>query len=154
MMSCIEILFEHNLTCRESLLDTLEQVNTEEFVRDRGVGKSSIRNILVHLVNTERGWISFLDNRESTDIEPESRDRVQSIREIWSRVHEGTREFMDKVREDQLLHVKSVKWGNQTVSFTIGKVLMHVATHETHHRGVLTGLIRQQGIDPPGFDMI
>jgi len=154
MLSCIEMLFDHNLACRESLLDILEQVNTEEFVRDRGVGKGSMRNILVHLVNTERGWISFLDGRESSDIEPESLDSVQSIREIWSKVHEETREFMDKLREDQLLHVKSVKWDDQTVSFTVGKVLMHIATHETHHRGVLTGLIRQQGIDPPSFDMI
>jgi len=148
------MLFDHNLTCRESLLDTLEQVNTEDFVKDRGVGKGSMRNILVHLVNTEKSWISFLDSRGSTDIEPESLDNVQSIRDIWSGVHEETREFMDRLGEDQLLHVKSVKWDNQTVSFTVGKVLMHVATHETHHRGVLTALIRQQGIDPPGFDMI
>jgi uncharacterized damage-inducible protein DinB len=148
------MLFDHNLTCRESLLDTQEQVNTEELVRDRGVGKGSMRNILVHLVNTEKSWISFLDNRKSSDIEPESLDSVQSIREIWSRVHDKTEEFMDRLREDQLLHVKSVKWRNQTVSFTVGKVLMHVATHETHHRGVLTGLIRQQGLNPPSFDMI
>lgn len=148
------MLFDHNLACRESLLNTLEQVNTEEFLRDRGVGKGSMRNILAHLINTEKGWISFLDNRESIDIEPESLDSVQSIRETWSRVHEETKELMDRLGEDQLLHVKSVKWENQTVSFSVGKVLMHVVIHETHHRGVLTGLIRQQGINPPGFDMI
>ena len=154
MLTCIEMMFDHNLTCRESLLETLEKVNAEEFVKDMGVGKGSMRNILVHLVNTEESWISFLDNHESNDIEPESLDSVQAIREVWSRVHEETREFLDKLGEDQLLHVKSVKWGEQTVSFTVGKVLLHVATHETHHRGVLTGLIRQQGIEPPGFDMI
>ena len=148
------MLIDHNLACRESLLDTLEQMNAKEFVSDRGVGKGSMRNILVHMMNVERSWISFLDNRDSSKIEPETLDSVQSIREVWSRVHEETREFMDRLREDKLLHVKSVKWGDQTVSFTVGKVLIHVANHEIHHRGVLTGLIRQQGIDPPGFDMI
>lgn len=148
------MLFDHNLACRESLLDTLEQMSTEEFVRNRGVGKGSMRNILVHLMNTERGWISFLNSRESSDIEPESLDSIQSIREIWSKVHEETREFMDNLGEDKLLHVKSVKWDNQTVSFTVGKVLLHIVTHETHHRGVLAGLIRQQGMDSPSFDMI
>ena len=119
-----------------------------------GVGKGSMRNILVHLVNTEKGWISFLDNRESSDIEPESLDSVQSIREVWSRVHKETREFMDRLKKEQLQHVKSVTWGDQTVSFTVGKALIHVANHETHHRGLLTGLIRQQGIDPPDCDML
>jgi len=154
MMSCIEMLFDHNLACREPLLQTLEQVNAEEFVKDLGVGKGSIRNILVHIMNTERSWISFLDSRDSRKIETESFDSVQSIREVWSKIHEETREFIDRLKEDQLQHVKSVKWGDQTISFTVGKALIHVASHETHHRGVMTGLIRQQGIEPPGFDMI
>ena len=154
MMSCIEMLFDHNLSCREPLLQTLEQVNAEDFLKDLGVGKGSIRNILVHLMNAERYWISVLDGRDSSQIEPESLDSIQSIREVWSRVHEETREFMGRLKKEQLQHVKSVTWGDQTISFTVGKALIHVANHETHHRGLLTGLIRQQGIDPPDFDML
>ena len=113
-----------------------------------------MRNILVHLMNAERYWISVLDGSDFEPIEPENLESVQSIREVWFRVHEGTREFMDRLREDQLHHVKSVPWGDQLVSFTIGKALIHVATHETHHRGLLSGLIRQQGLEPPDFDML
>lgn len=148
------MLFDHNLACREPLLQTLEQVNAEEFVKDLGVGKGSMRNILVHLMNTERSWISFLDNRDSSQIEPESIDGIQSIREIWSRIHEETKEFMDRLKEEQLHHVKSVTWENQTMNFTVAKALIHIANHETHHRGLLSGLIRQQGITPPNFDML
>jgi uncharacterized damage-inducible protein DinB len=61
---------------------------------------------------------------------------------------------MDRLNENQLQYVRSVTWGDQTVSFTIGKALIHIANHETHHRGVLAGLIRQQGIEPPDFDML
>ena len=148
------MLFDHNLACRETLLQTLEQVDTKEFLKDLGVGKGSMRNILVHLMNAERYWISVLDGSDFEPIEPESIDSIQSIREVWSRVHEGTREFMGRLREDQLHHVKSVTWGDQMVSFTVGKALIHVATHETHHRGLLSGLIRQQGLEPPDFDML
>jgi uncharacterized damage-inducible protein DinB len=154
MMSCIEMLFNHNLACREPLLQTLEQVSADEFRRNLGVGKGSMRNILVHLMNAERYWISVLDGRDFCQIEPESLESVQSIREDWSGVHEETKEFMSRLKKKQLQHVKSVTWGNQTVSFTVGKALIHVANHETHHRGVLAGLIRQQGIDPPDFDML
>jgi uncharacterized damage-inducible protein DinB len=153
-MSCIEMLFNHNLACREPLLQTLEQVSADEFRKNLGVGKDSMRNILVHLMNAERYLISVLDGRGFCQIEPESLESVQSIREDWSRVHEETEEFMSRLKKEQLQNVKSVTWGNQTVSFTVGKALIHVANHETHHRGVLAGLIRQQGIDPPDFDML
>ena len=148
------MLFNHNLACRELLLQALEQVSADEFRKNLGVGKGSMQNILVHLINAERYWISILDGRDFSQIEPESLESVQSIREHWSRVHEETKEFMSRLKKEQLQHVKSVTWGNQTVSFTVGKALIHVANHETHHRGVLTGLIRQRGIDPPDFDML
>lgn len=138
------MLFDHNLACREPLLQTLEQVDAEEFLKDLGVGKGSIRNILVHLMNAERYWISVLDGRDFGQIEPESIDSVQSVRVVWSRVHEETREFMGRLKKEQLQHVKSVSWGDQTVSFTVAKALIHITNHETHHRGLLAGLIRLQ----------
>jgi uncharacterized damage-inducible protein DinB len=154
MMSSIEMLFDHNLACREPLLQILEQMKTEDFMKDLGVGKGSMRNILVHLMNAEKYWISVLNDSKFEAIEPESLDSVQSIREIWSRVHEKTRELVSRLNEDQLHHVRSVTWGEQTVSFTVAKALIHVANHETHHRGLLSGLIRQQGMTPPDFDML
>ena len=154
MMSCIEMLFDHNLACREPLLQTLEQMETEMILKDLGVGKGSIRNILVHLMNAEKYWISVLNSSNFEFIEPVSLDDIHSIRETWSGIHEKTREFIGRLKEEQLHHVKSVTWGNQTVSFTVAKALIHVANHETHHRGLLSGLIRQQGITPPDFDML
>ena len=154
MMSCIEMLLDHNLACREPLLQTLEQVKTDEFMENLGVGKGSMRNILVHLVNTERYWISVLGGSNFDYIEPESLDNIQSIREMWSSVHEETRNFMGHLKEEQLQQVKSVTWGDQTVSFTVAKALVHMTNHETHHRGLLAGLIRQKGIEPPDFNML
>ncbi|MHA1957884.1 MAG: DinB family protein [Candidatus Thorarchaeota archaeon] len=50
--------------------------------------------------------------------------------------------------------MKSVVWGDRTVSFTVAKALVHMATHETHHRGLVIGLIRQLGYEPPDVDML
>jgi uncharacterized damage-inducible protein DinB len=40
------------------------------------------------------------------------------------------------------------------MSFTVGKALIHMATHETHHRGLIVGLIRQMGLEPPDVNML
>ena len=154
MMSCIEMLFDHNLACRDPLLQTLEHLKPEELVEDLRVGKGSIRNILVHIMNAEKYWISVLENSEFEAIKPNSIDSIQSIRETWSKVHDRTKEFMDNLKVEELHHVRSVSWGEQTVSFTVGKALIHIANHETHHRGLLSGLIRQKGLSPPDFDLL
>ncbi|MFW9964516.1 MAG: DinB family protein [Candidatus Sifarchaeia archaeon] len=154
MISCIEMLLNHNIACRELLLQALEQLSIDAFVKDLGISRGSIRNVLAHLVNTERYWISVLDDSELEYIEPKSLNDVQSIRTIWSKIHEKTRDFVANINDVQLHHVKSVSWENQTVSFTVAKALLHMINHETHHRGLLAGLMRLEGIEPPDFNML
>ncbi|MFW9962079.1 MAG: DinB family protein [Candidatus Sifarchaeia archaeon] len=148
------MLLDHNLACREPLLQTLEQLSIDVFMKDLGIGRSSIRNILVHLLNTEIYWISVLSGSDFEYIEPENLSDIQSIRTVWSKIHEKTRSYVANLKEEQLQHVKSVTWENQTVSFTVSKALIHMTNHETHHRGLLAGLIRLEGLEPPDFNML
>ncbi|MHA1484083.1 MAG: DinB family protein [Candidatus Thorarchaeota archaeon] len=155
MLSCIEVLFEHNFACREPLLEAVKQISKEEFTRDLGVGRNSIRDILVHLVNTEIYWIDH-DLRGITTEQIFAKDYAdaESIREAWKSVETTTREFLRDQNERGLQHVKSVTWGDVTVSFTVAKALLHLATHETHHRGLMVGLLRQLGYKAPDVNMM
>ncbi len=155
MLSCIEVLFEHNFACREPLLKAVKQLSEEEFTRDLGVGRNSIRDILIHLVNTEIYWIDHVLREINTEqIVSEDYADVESIWEAWKSVETRTREFLRDQNERGLQHVKSVTWGDVTVSFTVAKALLHLATHETHHRGLIVGLLRQLGYKAPDVNMM
>jgi uncharacterized damage-inducible protein DinB len=105
-------------------------------------------------MNAEKFWISFLKGIKTEKSKPESFRDIQSIRDAWSTVSSDTEEFIGTIVEEQLNHVRSVKSGDQTISFTVAKALLHITTHETHHRGFLIGLIRQKGLEPPDVNMI
>ncbi|MHA1587294.1 MAG: DinB family protein [Candidatus Thorarchaeota archaeon] len=155
MLSCIEVLFEHNFACREPLLEAVKQISKEDFTRDLGVGRNSIRDILVHLVNTEIHWIDHVLRGITTEqIFAKDYADAESIREAWKSVETTTREFLRDQNERGLQHVKSVTWGDVTVSFTVAKALLHLATHETHHRGLMVGLLRQLGYKAPDVNMM
>ena len=154
MMTIIEMLINHNLVCREPLFQTLERFDSEEILKKTGAGKGSIRDILVHLMNAEKFWIAKLKNSKTEMSQTEDFQDIQSIRDVWSKVSVDTEEFMKNLVGEQLQHVMSVKSGNQTISFTVAKALLHMVTHETHHRGFLIGLIRQQGLEPPDVNML
>ncbi|MFW9925981.1 MAG: DinB family protein [Candidatus Thorarchaeota archaeon] len=148
------MLINHNQVCRDPLFQTLEQLDSAEFLEPTGAGKGSVRDILVHVMNAEKFWITFLSETEYQMSKSENFQDIQSIRDEWSRVSVDTEEFMRNLSEDQLLHVKSIKSRDQTISFTVAKALLHMTTHETHHRGFLIGLIRQKGLEPPDVNML
>ena len=154
MKTCIKTLIDHNIACREPLLKTLEDISPEQFTKDAGVGRTSIRNILVHLADTEKYWISLLRGSKEKSLDPADFKNIQSIRQVWCDIEKETLEYIRDLPEEHLYHVRNVVWGDNTVSFTVGKALIHMATHETHHRGLLIGLIRQLGLQPPDVNML
>ena len=58
------MLIEHNYSVREPLLESLEQLDRKDFTRSLGKGKSSIRNILVHLMNSEIYWMNVIGDED------------------------------------------------------------------------------------------
>lgn len=153
-MSCIEMLVNHSLTVRSSILETLEGLSNEDFVRDSGSGIGSIRDLLVHLIDTERYWISVLKEKKSVHLEPADFGTIEDITTVWCETEELTKGFLKGLSQEQLSHVRSVRSNERTVYFTVAKVLIHLAVHEAHHQGLIVGLIRQLGLEPPDTDML
>ena len=154
MIQCINILLEHNFACREPLLNAIAQLNNEDFTRDMKVGFSSIRGILIHLMKTELFWISVVSDQEMPPISDDDFVDVESIRKAWQEIERDTRRFVEYQSENSFQHVKNVTWDDQTVSFTVAKAIIHMATHETHHRGLIIGLMKQLGHATPDVDMM
>jgi len=132
----------------------LEKLNSEELEKDMEVGRGTIKNILIHLMNSEKYWISILTDSKFEPLHSKDCPDIPSIRKTWCDIEARTMKFMEDLQEDQLLRVRNVTWKKGTVSFTVGKALIHMTTHETHHRGLLVGLIRQLGLDPPDVNML
>lgn len=153
-MSCIEMLFEHNFVVREPILDSVRQLSEEDFIRNHGVGWGSVRDILVHLINTEKYWISILNDDEMEFMDSSDYPDVDSIAKAWKNVEKETRAYLMTLDDSHLHHVKGVRWPDATISFTVRKALLHLATHEVHHRGLIVGLIRKMGHSPPVVDML
>ncbi len=153
-MSCIEMLFEHNFAVREPILESVRLLSGENFMRNHGVGWGSVRDLLVHLINTEKYWISVLRDEEMDWLESDDYPDLDSIANTWVDVEKKTREYLMTLETDDLHHVKRVRWSDATVSFTVKKALVHMATHEIHHRGLIVGLIRKMGHTPPVVDML
>lgn len=143
--------------CRGLVIDSVRRLTSEDFRKNHGVGWGSIRDIMVHLVTTERYWISVLKDEETELVNTIDYQDLNRIAELWASTEKQTREYLKGLGDDHLHHVKSVVWPEEapkTVSFTVRKALIHLATHEIHHRGLIVGMIRKMGHVPPVVDML
>lgn len=155
MMSCIEMLLEHNYASREPILDILRKLSDDELRnKEKSIKCRSIWDLLVHLIETERYWNHVLRDEKPQLSESKYSDGLNSISTAMREMELRTREYLETIHSDALHHVKSVRRGDQTVSFTVKKALVHMATHEIHHCGLIVGLIRQLGYEPPDVNML
>jgi len=105
-------------------------------------------------MNAEKYWISVLSDEEFERIDHNDFRDIPSIRSAWCEIEDRTDEFMLNLKDEELVHVRNITWKEGTESFTIAKALIHMATHETHHRGLLVGLARQLGLETPDVNML
>jgi uncharacterized damage-inducible protein DinB len=154
MISCIEMLLEHNFAVREPLLDTLRKLDNDDFTRNLGVGKGSIRNMLVHLMNTDIYWINIITDEETPLLDAEHYKTVDDVARSWKMIEKEMRDIIANQTDVTLQYVKRLRKDDDTISFTIARAFMHMATHEAHHRGFIIGLLRQMGYGPPNINML
>jgi uncharacterized damage-inducible protein DinB len=154
MMDCIEMLINHNLTVRGSVLEVLDKLSPGVFLKELGEGIGSFRDILVHLIDTERYWMSILKDESVVHLIPADFETVNAVRTAWCSTEELTRGFLKSLDEEQLNHVKSTTRDGSTFYFTIAKAFIHLATHEIHHQGLIVGLLRQLGFDVPEIKVL
>jgi uncharacterized damage-inducible protein DinB len=154
MISCIDMLIEHNYSVRGPLLESLKQLDRKDFVRNLGVGTSSIRNVLVHLMNSEIYWMNIIGEEDTHALDPEEFADVDAIATTWKQIENEMRDILGSQSDASLQYVKRLRIGDDTVSFTIARALLHMVTHEAHHRGFIVGLLRQMGYQPPNMNML
>lgn len=83
-----------------------------------------------------------------TDFAALRQDRTSVDTKLLTWVNEGLTED----RLQQVLHYRNAR--NEEMSRTFNDVLTHLFNHQTHHRGQVTTLLSQQGIDVGVTDFI
>ena len=151
------LMARYNRWMNERLYSLCGQLPDRERKRDRGAFFGSIHGTLNHLLWGDRMWLGRFVGRPCThpafgadmfaDFADLERERVATDRELL--------EWADRV---------SPEWLGSTLEYTsrvdgktrrlpAGVAAVHMFNHGTHHRGQLTTLLKQAGVDPGVTDL-
>ena len=117
---------------------------------------NSIRDLLVHIINTYIGWIdNFALDGSRVFHGNEDAQRLYQIKTIFDEVDLIVNDFLEKYSEDyQSPMTKYIARKDITLTLLPLQLFTHVITHEFHHKGQILIMSRILGYIPVDTDII
>jgi len=155
-LATINELFAHNYWARDCQLHACAALTEEQFVRNLGSSFGSVRDTLVHLIEAEWIWLErWLGGSPQPGLSPQEFPSVRAVTEKWNAVEREMRKFLATLTDEAL--VKPVTYLSQkgdSFTYELWRPMLHLITHQSYHRGQVTTLLRQLGLQPPTVDFL
>ena len=169
-LAVLDELFEYNYWAQGRQFEACSAVTQEQFSRLMGGSFPSLRDTLAHLVDGEQyalhRWLGhsrqeiidamgFSKVAERLTLWPEQFPTFSVLRVRAHAVEVEVRRFLDGLTEDQMAQSRSyVDGANRSWKYPLWRMLFHHVTHQTYHRGQVTTLLRQLGVEPAKVDFL
>lgn len=149
-------LFEYHHWAGDRAFEAVSAITVEQLDRAWGGSFKTGRGLLSHVVGAELVWLQRWQGTTPKAIAPfppgyAGRDFATE----WRKVRTDQREFLSEMPHDRLstdFTYRNLK--GETTTFNFAEILQHVVNHGTYHRGQITHLLRDLGLEPPSTDYI
>jgi uncharacterized damage-inducible protein DinB len=155
-LSLVNELFNYNYWARDRQLQACAGLTEEEFLRPLGNSFPSLRDTLTHLLAVEWLWLERWRGRSPRALlAPEEFPTLTALSQRWQTVEREMRGYVATVSEDALERtVPYINFKGETWTYNLWRMMMHLLNHQSYHRGQVTTLLRQLGIQPPQVDFL
>ncbi len=125
-------------------MGNIYQITEEQFVQNDAYSRGSIRNLMVHLANSDRRWLAGLKNLpDMGNVKFEDYPTRDAARALFEQVAKDVTKYMDT------LTVAELEQNTNNMPGPRWQALLHLVNHGTDHRG--TVLERLHALGAPTF---
>jgi uncharacterized damage-inducible protein DinB len=152
-----QTMARYNRWMNEKIYAVCAAIGDADRKKDMGAFFKSIHGTLNHLLLCDRAWlgrltgkpfkINYLSDELYADFDELRKERAKTDEELIAWVAALT----DERLAADFTYTSAVD--NVTRTFPLWAAVGHVFNHQTHHRGQITTLIKQLGIDPGVTDL-
>jgi len=151
------------------LYDKVQQLPSDGIAKDRGAFFGSILGTLNHILVADMFWLRRFSSakqcREAlvpmrkmpmpTGLRDILHDDIQTLRSKREAMDTLILDFSDTWNDEILASpIRYRNMAGEKHQQPVGALLQHFFNHQTHHRGQVTTLLFQAGIDPEATDLI
>jgi uncharacterized damage-inducible protein DinB len=149
-------LFAHHYWARDRQLLACAALTSEQFLRPLGNSFPSVRDTLVHLLAVEWLWLERWRGRSPRALlAPEEFPTLAAVRDRWNAVEQEMKQYLTELPEETLeQQMTCMSTRGNTWTYALWRMMVHFLEHQTYHRGQITALLRQLGVEPPKVDFL
>lgn len=143
-------LLDYHYWARDRILDALEPLSPEQFMRAMDSSFKSIRDTIVHVFAAELIWYSrWRGNSPKALLPGETFSDLATLRAAWRDLEADVRAFVRELGPEGMNRRLEYKhMSGQPDSSVFWHTLQHAVNHASYHRGQATTMLRQIGAAP------
>lgn len=157
----IRTLYSYNRWATERVLDAARRLTPEQLHARGEAGHGSIHNTLLHLISTQRSWLSWWDGSLLAEeayrfrLNPTDYPDLTSLRQAWEELERDTQAFVSRLSDADLARVYEMPLPDGSVfRQTLWQMMLHVANHGTQHRSEVAAMLTHFDCSPGGLDLL
>jgi uncharacterized damage-inducible protein DinB len=131
-------------------------LSNEQLHRQQGHSWGDVHSLLVHMMSSETVWLNrWHGDPPKSHLDPKDYPTLAALREKWTQVEAEMRSFLNSQTEASLQSVIAYRnFQGEAFRVPLWQMLMHVANHETHHRGELAAMFALMNVPHPEEEVI
>jgi uncharacterized damage-inducible protein DinB len=153
----LRLLLDYHYWARDRVLDAVEPLPHDQFIRDMGSSFRSIRDTLAHLYFAEWAWYSrWQGDSPTSQLPADMFPDLATIRALWRDQEAKMRTLLESLDEAGInRRIEYKLLSGKPGASVFWHMLQHVVNHASYHRGQITTMLRQLGATPPkAMDLI
>ena len=149
-------LFEYHHWAGDRAFDAVASLTAAQLDREWGGSFKTPRGLLSHILGAELVWLQRWQGMSPKAIAPFPPSYTgREFANEWRKVKVGQRDVLDEMSQDRLSSdFTYTNLKGETATFNFAEILQHVVNHGTYHRGQITHLLRDLGLEAPSTDYI
>ena len=152
----LNALYDYTYWANRRYLAVAAGLTEEQLHRIQGHSWGDVHGVFVHMMSSEWVWLQrWKGNSPKAHLNKDDFPTLALVEERAGQVEAEMRAFIGAQTEESLQSaVKYHNFGGETFRVPLWQMLMHVANHETHHRGELAAMFAMMNVAHPEEEVI
>ena len=146
----LQTLVDYHYWARDRLFVAVETLTEEQLRRPLGNSFPSVFDTMVHLCGADWIWRSRWEGESPMALpKPELFDDLAKVRAAWHDEERRIREIVNRLGPEGITRpIEYQGWDGRRQAQPFWQMLQHLVNHGSYHRGQVTTMLRQLGVQP------
>jgi uncharacterized damage-inducible protein DinB len=152
----VQQLYDYSYWANRRYFAVAEGLTDEQLHRMQGHSWGDVHAVLVHMLSSEWVWLQrWNGGSPKGHLNKDDFPTLDSVKARWDQQEAEMRAFISAQTDESLEAVITyANFSGETFHAPVWQMLMHVANHETHHRGELAAMFALMDVPHPEEEVI